>query len=62
MNTNVETLTNADLLAMLVGRKTAKAIAKMPLVEVLGFVRPRQRNLGEEIPTYTVHPVRREVA
>jgi DNA repair protein RadC len=51
-------LSNADLLAMLVGRETAKALAAKPLAELFGFVKPRQKQLKlcEEPATYYVHP------
>ncbi len=48
-------LSNADLLAILVGRETAKALAAKPLVELFGFS-PRQLELCEERATYIVHP------
>jgi len=49
-------MSNADLLATLVGRKTAKALADKPLVEVFGFTKPRQTQLREDVAAYTVHP------
>lgn len=49
-------MSNADLLAVLVGRKTAKALAAKPLAELFGFYRPRQQHLFEEPAAYTVHP------
>ena len=47
---------NAELLALLVGNDTAKALASRPLVEILGFAKPRQQQLCEEIIPYVVHP------
>ncbi|MEO1767952.1 JAB domain-containing protein [Thiobacter aerophilum] len=49
-------MSNADLLAMLVGRETAKALAAKPLAELFGFTKPRQKQLCEDAATYTVHP------
>lgn len=49
-------LSNADLLAVLVGGASAKALAAMPLAELFGFSKPRQMQLCEEPATYTVHP------
>lgn len=47
---------NAELLALLVGNGTAKALAAKPLAEVFGFSKPRQQQLREEMATYVVHP------
>lgn len=47
---------NAELLALLVGTDTAKALASKPLAEVFGFSKPRQRHMYEELAPYTVHP------
>jgi len=47
---------NAELLALLVGNDTAKAFASRPLVEILGFAKPRQQKLCEEMTPYVVHP------
>ena len=49
-------MSNVDLLAMLVGKKSAKAMAQKPLAEVFGFTKPRQMQLREDVATYTVHP------
>jgi DNA repair protein RadC len=47
---------NAELLALLVGNDTAKALASKPLAEVFGFSKPRQQQLCEELAPYVVHP------
>jgi DNA repair protein RadC len=47
---------NAELLAMLVGNETAKALAIRPLAEIFGFAKPRQQQLCEELAPYVVHP------
>lgn len=47
---------NAELLALLVGNDTAKALASRPLAEVFGFAKPRQQHVGEEMTPYVVHP------
>lgn len=47
---------NAELLALLVGTDTAKALASKPLAEVFGFSKPRQQQLCEELAPYAVHP------
>lgn len=52
----LEDMSNADLLATLVGRDMAKALAGSPLAEVFGFTAPRQMRLGEEVASYAVHP------
>lgn len=49
-------LSNADLLAMLVGSASAKALATKPLSELFGFSKPRQTQLCEDVATYTTHP------
>lgn len=49
-------LSNADLLAVLVGSASAKALAAKPLAELFGFSKPRQMQLCEESAAYTVHP------
>lgn len=49
-------MSNVDLLATLVGRETAKALASKPLAELFGFAKPRQRQLCEDVATYTTHP------
>jgi DNA repair protein RadC len=49
-------ISNVDLLATLVGRKTAKVLADKPLVELFGFAKPRQTQLCEGLALYTVHP------
>jgi hypothetical protein len=49
-------LSNADLLAVLVGSTTAKALAIKPLAELFGFIKPRQMQLCEEPATYIAHP------
>lgn len=49
-------LSNADLLAILVGSASAKALASKPLAELFGFSKPRQMHLCEEPAAYTVHP------
>jgi DNA repair protein RadC len=51
-------MSNADLLAMLVGQETAEAMAAKPLAELFGFVKPRQTQLQlcEEPANYNVHP------
>lgn len=49
-------LSNADLLAMLVGSTSAKALSARPLAELFGFTRPRQLQFCEEPATYAVHP------
>jgi DNA repair protein RadC len=48
-------MSNVDLLATLVGREIAKALADKPLAELFGFTKPRTQ-LCEEPATYTVHP------
>jgi DNA repair protein RadC len=55
-NMNLNTMSNTDLLAILVGRDRARTLVSQPLAEVFGFRRPRQMCLGEETQTYTVHP------
>jgi len=48
---------NADLLAILVGRSLANVMAPKPLAEVFGFEKPRQMQLCEEDPAiYAVNP------
>ena len=47
---------NAELLALLVGIDTAKALASRPLAEIFGFAKPRQQHLCEEMTPYVVHP------
>ena len=47
---------NAELLALLVGNDTARALASRPLAELFGFAKPRQQQLCEEIIPYVVHP------
>ena len=49
-------VSNVDLLATLVGRETAKALAAKPLAELFGFAKPRQTQLCEDVATYTAHP------
>lgn len=49
-------LSNADLLAVLIGSAAAKALASRPLAELFGFTKPRQLQLCEEPGTYIVHP------
>lgn len=49
-------MSNVDLLATLVGRETAKALAAKPLAELFGFAKPRQTQLCEDVATYTAHP------
>lgn len=49
-------MSNVDLLATLVGRETAKALAAKPLAELFGFAKPRQTQLCEDVATYTTHP------
>lgn len=50
-------LSNADLLAVLVGGTLAKAMAVKPLAEVFGYEKPRQMQLCEEEPAiYAVNP------
>ena len=49
-------LSNAELLALLVGRTSAKALSAKPLAELFGFTRPRQLQLCEEAETYAIHP------
>lgn len=53
---NLESMDNAELLAMLVGRDLARALAGRPLAEVFGFCRPRQLVLGEQAVPYVAHP------
>ena len=48
---------DAELLALLVGSTTAKALAGKPLAELFGFVTPRQMQLGEPVAEYHIHPV-----
>ena len=52
----LEHMSNADLLATLVGRDMAKALKGSSLAEVFGFTVPRQMRLGEEVASYAVHP------
>ncbi|MEW6163619.1 MAG: DNA repair protein RadC [Pseudomonadota bacterium] len=47
---------NAELLALLVGNDTARALASRPLAEIFGFAKPRQQQLCEEMAAYVVHP------
>lgn len=49
-------LSNTDLLALLVGSTSAKALSARPLAELFGFTRPRQLQYCEEAATYAVHP------
>lgn len=53
----MESISNTDLLAILVGQETAKELASRPLAEIFGFQMPRQKNfLCEDRLTYSVHP------
>lgn len=57
MKKSYEQKSNAELLALLVGADTAKALARKPLAEVFGFTKPRQQQLcEEEAAPYVVHP------
>lgn len=49
-------LSNADLLAVLVGQELATSLANRPLAELFGFTKPRQTALNETPATYIVHP------
>lgn len=53
----MKNLSNADLLATLVGQETAKALAAKPLAELFGFAVPRLMQLCEDRAAYVVHPV-----
>lgn len=52
------TMTNVELLSTLVGRDMARSLAKMPLAEAFGFVKPRQfqMQICEDAAVYEVHP------
>ena len=53
---NLESMDNADLLAMLVGRQLARSLAGRPLAEIFGYCRPQQPALGEQPVPYVAHP------
>lgn len=52
----MEHLSNADLLALLVGRKAARKMSARPLAELFGFAAPRQPWLSDNVAAYTAHP------
>ena len=47
---------NTEMLALLVGRRSARALAARPLAELFGFNRPRPFQLCQEEGTYAMHP------
>lgn len=47
---------NVELLTLLVGHATAKALASSSLADVFGFSKPRQQQLCEELAPYVTHP------
>jgi len=53
---DVYSMSDAALLAILVGRERAAQLAKKPLAEVFGYSKPRQLTLCEPVLAYEVHP------
>lgn len=53
---NISSMSNTDLLAVLVGHPLAKALAAKPLTEIFGFCAPRQTAVSQDLAEYRVTP------